>query len=320
VSREAPVSSRVLDEAIGWQLCLGSGEAGEREQAEFARWRAADAEHARAWEQLCGIDAPLSAAARPGIRQALQRADGEARRRLRRLGGALVLLLALGAGLAGWRETPLADWLAAAATGAGEQRCLELSDHTRVRLNSRSAIDVRFDAHARRLVLLHGEILIETAHGDARPFLVDTPDGELRALGTRFLVRREALGTRLTVLQSAVAARSQAGTGERIVHQGEQAFVQADRLAPSQPAELGADAWSRGMLVAHDMPLGELIERLGEYRTGHLGVDPSLTGLRISGSFPLRDSERALAALPPSLPVRIRRHTDWWVTVVPAGG
>jgi len=40
--------------------------------------------------------------------------------------------------------------------------------------------------------------------------------------------------------------------------------------------------------------------------------------LRISGSFPLNNTDLALAALPPSLPVQIQRHTDWWVRVIPA--
>ncbi|MNT38067.1 fec operon regulator FecR [compost metagenome] len=59
------------------------------------------------------------------------------------------------------------------------------------------------------------------------------------------------------------------------------------------------------------------MERIGEYRTGYLGVDSSIADLHISGSFPLHDSERALAALPPSLPVRIERYGDWFVRVVP---
>jgi transmembrane sensor len=70
--------------------------------------------------------------------------------------------------------------------------------------------------------------------------------------------------------------------------------------------------------VVEDLPLGDLLATLGEYRRGYLGLDPSLESLRISGSFPLNDTDRALAALPPSLPVRIERHTDWWVKVVPA--
>ncbi|MNG27476.1 fec operon regulator FecR [compost metagenome] len=71
------------------------------------------------------------------------------------------------------------------------------------------------------------------------------------------------------------------------------------------------------MLVADNLRLAELLDALGEYRSGFLSLDPNLADLRISGSFPLHDSDKALAALPPSLPVRIERHTAWWVRVVP---
>ncbi len=72
------------------------------------------------------------------------------------------------------------------------------------------------------------------------------------------------------------------------------------------------------MLVADDLPLQRLIEKLGEYRSGYLGLDPRLADVRISGSFPLYDTNKALAALPPSLPVRIEQIGPWWTRVVPA--
>jgi len=48
---------------------------------------------------------------------------------------------------------------------------------------------------------------------------------------------------------------------------------------------------------------------------GHLGVDPQVADLRITGSFPLNNIELALNALLPTLPVQIKQHTPWWVTV-----
>jgi transmembrane sensor len=104
----------------------------------------------------------------------------------------------------------------------------------------------------------------------------------------------------------------------RTVQAGEQVLMHRDHLDQNEQAPAAADAWSRGMLVVEDLPLAELLAKLREYRPGYLGLDPSLESLRISGSFPLHDTDRALAALPPSLPVQIERHTDWWVKVAPA--
>ncbi len=314
------VSARVLDEAIAWQLSLGSGESGERERHEFERWLAASAEHRLVWQQLGELEQQLAPAATPLLRRTLQRSDSDLRRRRRRLAGTSLSLLLAGGLWLGLlaQQRPLDDYLADEWTAAGEQRELQLADRSRVRLNSRSAVDVDYSASQRRLFLHSGEILVETAHGDSRPFYVDTPQGRLQALGTRFLVRREGEATRLIVLQSAVAAQPQVGGERLVVDAGHQRLMQRDGLGADSPASLTADAWSRGMLVADRMPLGELVARLGEYRHGHLGVDKRLADLPISGSFPLHDSELALAALPASLPVRIERHSDWWLTVVPA--
>ena len=42
-----PVSSRVLDAAIAWQLSLDSGDGSAVEREEFSKWLASDEEHAR---------------------------------------------------------------------------------------------------------------------------------------------------------------------------------------------------------------------------------------------------------------------------------
>lgn len=314
------VSARALDEAIAWQLCLDSGEASEQQRRDFASWLAAHPEHGVAWRRLGGIDQQLSAASAPVARRALLQANVSRRRSLRRLGGStLGLLLTAGVALALLaQQRPLGDYLADYHTASGEQRDLLLADRSQIRLNSRSALDIEFDANERRLHLRSGEILVQTAKGDTRPFIVETDQGRLRALGTRFLVRSEGEATELVVLQSAVAARPLAGSPERIIHSGEQVRMDSQRLSDSSPAPVGADAWSRGMLVADNLPLQRLIDQLGEYRSGYLGLDPSLAGLRISGSFPLHDSDKALAALALSLPVRTERLGPWWTRVVPA--
>ena len=56
----------------------------------------------------------------------------------------------------------------------------------------------------------------------------------------------------------------------------------------------------------------------GAIAAGHLGVAPEVADLRITGSFPLHDTDLALSALLPTLPVQIEQHTQWWVTVAKA--
>jgi transmembrane sensor len=312
-----PVSAQVLDAAIAWQLSLDSGTPVERE--EFAKWHAAHEEHARAWRQLGMLDQRFSVASGPA-RTALLQSRESIRRRVRKLGSGVASIVAvLGLALfAGDRYLPVDYWLADQRTATGEQRTLRLSDGTLINLNTHSAVDVRFDEKQRRVILQEGEILVETGHGDARPFIVETREGSMRALGTRFLVKREEEGTRLSVLQSAVAAHPESSTEEQILHEGQQVLMRNNGLGPIIALNLGADAWTRGMLVVDNARLEDLVHELGRYRRGHLGVAPEIADLRITGSFPLHDTDLALSALLPTLPVQIEQHTPWWVTVAKA--
>ncbi|MDF3136841.1 FecR domain-containing protein [Pseudomonas extremaustralis] len=311
-----PVSARVLDAAIAWQLSLDSGDGDLVAREAFSQWLASDEEHARAWRQLGLLDQRVSVASGPARAALLQSREG-IRRRVRKLGSglasiALVCGLAL---LAGERYVPIHYWLADQRTATGEQRTLTLADGTRVNLNTHSAIDVRFDEQRRLIVLQEGEILVETGHNDARPFYVQTRDGSLRALGTRFIVKREADATRLSVLQSAVGAQPEALAQEQIFKAGEQVLMHSKGLGPLLAVPPGTDAWTRGMLVVDNARLADVVAELGRYRSGYLSVDKRVADLRITGSFPLHDTTLALNALVPTLPVQIEQHTPWWVSV-----
>ncbi|MEN1836417.1 FecR family protein [Pseudomonas lijiangensis] len=310
-----PVSAQVLDAAIAWQLCLDSGDG--IEQDEFSKWLAANEEHARAWSQLGMLNQRFAIPAGPA-RKALQQSPGTLRRRVRKLGGGLAGVL-LSCGLALFmseRYLPLDYWLADQRTATGEQRDIRLADNTLIRLNTHSAIDVHYDAQQRRVVLQDGEILVETGnHDDPRPFIVETSDGRMRALGTRFLVRRETEGTRLSVLQSAVAANPRNHGNEQVLREGQQVLLTANGLGPLLSLPSGADAWTRGMLVMDNARLGDMLDELSRYRVGYLGVSPQVADLRITGSFPLGNTDLALKALMPTLPVQIVQHTPWWVKV-----
>nr|WP_155584560.1 FecR family protein [Pseudomonas spelaei] len=306
-----------MDAAIAWQLSLDSGDGNAVAREEFTKWLASDEEHARAWRQLGMLDQRFSVASGPARTALLQSREG-IRRRMRKLGSGLAsMVLVVGLVLfAGQRYVPINYWLADQRTATGEQRTLKLADGTVINLNTHSAIDVRFDEKRRLIVLQEGEILVETGHNDARPFFVETREGSLRALGTRFIVKREDDGTRLSVLQSAVAAQPQALHQEQIFKEGQQVLMRSDGLGPMLAVTPGSDAWTRGMLVVDNGRLGDVIEELGRYRKGHLGVDKQVADLRITGSFPLHDTDLALNALLPTLPVQIEQRTPWWVSVV----
>jgi len=321
---DTPVSRHVLDEAIAWQLRLDNAE--DTDRTAHSAWLAAHPEHARAWRQLCRIDAELfDLPAQTSIRQALTKPRRKAVWKTAAVPLSLCMALGLGAAVLD-RFQPVTGLLADYRTGTGERRTITLPDNTVIVLNARTAVDLDFDEKTRAIRLREGEIHVQTAHGDpaeTRPFVVLTAQGSLHALGTRFVVRHEADTTELSVTESAVLVRpapcpvdrANPCPAERRVDAGQQWRIAGDESYRLQSADTEADAWLDGMLVLDGAPLATVAARLAHYRPGLLHVAPGIADLRVTGTLPLDDGERALAALAASLPVRVVKHGDWLVRI-----
>jgi transmembrane sensor len=320
-------SHRALEQAAEWYARLGSGEALEAERARWLDWLEHDPEHRLAWSYVESVSrrfAPLQSSPDPR-----RTADGlwEANARLRQRRQLLAGLVGLtGVGLLGsaaWRHTSLPlmaqAWRADIRTATGETRKVVLADGTRVWLNTATALNQDYSRRTRRLHLLTGEILVDTAADPMRPFMVGTPQGQLRALGTRFNVRLEGDQTLLSVYEGAVEVRTRQGA-HITLQAAKQVRFSSDVVDAVELADPAREAWSRNVLMARDITLREVAAELRRYRHGHLGLAPEVAELRVFGSFPLSDTDATLDMLAAALPVRIRRTLPWWVSIEPEAG
>jgi len=312
-----------LAAAIDWMVLLRSGEASDADAERHRAWQAADPRHAAAWAQVNGAMQrslqPLRQATQASAAQAtaarLALARGSRRRVLR--AGLAWTGVAVAAGLVAQRQWPAAGLLADLRTGTGQRRDVLLADGSRLVMNARTAVDLRFDGAIRQLHLREGELIVQVAADPLRPFVVRTAEGRVQALGTRFLVRQNAGETLALVLQHSVQLRA-AGGAERTLREGE-----AARFSQARIGDVEADAaaaaslasWERGMLSAHDRPLAELIEALRPYRRGFIRLSPEAGQLRVLGAFPLDDTDRALESLAQTLPIRLTRYGAWLVSI-----
>lgn len=321
-------SHQAMEQAAEWYALLRTGSASAAEQRKWQQWLDNAAEHQQAWRYVERVGRRFEPLHASPDRDAAVRAFGQAAKRAPQTRRAVLLGLAglLGVGGLGWgawRHTPLpalaSTWGADHRAGVGETARIALPDGTQVWLKALSAFNVDFNATQRRLQLVAGEMLIDTGRDALRPFLVDTAQGRLQALGTRFTVRQDEGDTLVTVFDGAVrvdAARSGA-TG--IVPAGQQVRFTADALQAMAPANPAHEAWTHGVLVADNTPLAQVVAELSRYHYGHLGLSPELARLRVFGSYPLNDAGRALDMLSSVLPIRVRRTLPWWISVEPRG-
>lgn len=297
-----------VKQAIEWFALQRSGHVTEADQQRFQQWLASSEEHRKTWQQLeqrlGNILTDLPAVSR----QVLSKAGSSRRQVLR---GALTVT---GLGLGGWwlqRSGLLPAMGSDLQSGFAERRPFLLEDGSRLVLNAQSRVDLALGARERRLILRQGALSIQVAADPQRPLIVQTAFGEVRALGTRFTVTLRDQGVHVWVQESRVQLSAAGSTGMELAS-GQGALLSRNGVQLLDPRQSGEGTWEDGLLEVHDQSLGEVVEALRPYRRGVLRISPEASALRVSGVFPLDNSDQALRSLQEVLPIRVEQHLVWW--------
>lgn len=311
-----------LEEAADWLIRMSESALSDTERAEWETWKVSTPERSRAWSRAQLLQTKLGGLPPSLAMSALDRPSSPERRAA--LGKLAMILAILPAGWGSWKLAESQQWSADFHTAVGQQRELTLADGSKITLNTDTAVDVLFDANQRLIHLREGEILVQTAPDRSplpRPFLVSTRQGRMQALGTRFTVREQQPRTHLVVLEGAVKvelAQNRQGT-PLIVNAGQRTDFSAHTFGPLSAADRYVGAWTHGMLMADNMRLADFVAELTRYRRGFVRLDPALADLRISGAYPISDSQRTLNMLAQTYPILVSGHLNgYWVMLSPA--
>ncbi len=303
-------------EAADWLVRFQSGDDSASTRCAFARWLARSPAHAAAWQRA---EAVLGTFRQVPVEIGRQTLDGLARPGRRRVLHAMgMLVVGTPAVVLAWRHRPWEGWHADLRTATGEQKTLELADGTHLVLNTNTAVDVVYTPERRMLHLIQGEILVTTGKDDSRgrPFVVESAAGTARPLGTRFSLRHTSSETRVGVFAGAVWITTRSGL-HHDVQAGRQVAFQAGHISPDEVQDADAALWADGMFLARDISLADLVAELARYRPGVLRCHPAVAAMRVSGAFPLRDTDAALDLLLRTRPLALRSVTRYWVSVEP---
>lgn len=330
-----PAANRNLhDQAIDWLVKLRDDHLDDSELDAFAEWLGRAPEHGEAFamaEQLfsdmvsaADTPAPIATASPAALAQVVpmrRRAPGSAKPRwlAPAIGIAASWLLAVG--LVMPKQAHLfGDYFSDYHTQTGELREIQLSDGSRLLMNTNSSISVDFSADFRRIELHHGQVRFTVAKDAQRPFEVVADHLSVRALGTVFEVyQHDGAETRVMVQEHAVAATLTDGddqSGGVTIAEGQQLNYKPGQPLP-QPEAAKLDqttAWQQHRLLINDRPLPELIAELERYRLGRIFVaDPELNQLRVSGVFSMDNPDSALATVRQVLALKQTQIGPWVV-------
>ncbi|MDF5983277.1 FecR domain-containing protein [Pseudomonas aeruginosa] len=238
--------------------------------------------------------------------------------RRRFVGGALGLfvLLAGGAGLERWVQAGM-GLPGELATGTGERRDWLLADGSRLRLNARSKARPLLDGAQRRLELRRGAMRLEVKEDPRGAFALDCAAGRVDCASGSLLLAEERGAIRLVTLRG--SARLTTGEGRQLAVAARRSLLfDAGGLLEQGPMQAGEDAWASGWLEVHDRswpgsrrPSGPICQA----SSSSTRRSPATASAVCS---PLDDMHTSLDMLGRSLPIRVLRYSDYWISLRPA--
>lgn len=322
-SRSTQTPEAVLDQALEWQVTLSSGECSEQDKAAFKLWLIARPEHTETWNKLTVNLSKFSKIPAALTRNVQHLANQEVQKRrqwLKSVGAVLVT----GTSAFALSNTPQSKiHLAQHQTAKGEIRTLELPDGSRLTLNSASAADIHFTPQLREIVLHAGELQLVSARqssGNPAPLQVRVREGVVRAIGTRFTVKRNGqygLGAVDVAVQEGMVDVSTAlqTTIPLRLHAGQAVQFDTRQVGTPAVATPARHSWAQGLLIAERQLLCNFLAELQRHRPGLIRCDPAVAELLISGVFPLNNTDYVLETIANTLPVQIRQVTPYWTVL-----
>ena len=167
---------------------------------------------------------------------------------------------------------------------------LTLEDGTRVHLNygTQLTYPIHFSGDTRE-VELQGEAYFFVAKDKSRPFIVHTPNGDVRQYGTEFNINtRDELGmTRIVLVNGSIGITPRGGT-ESMMRPNDMAILQPGETEPviSQVDIMPYIAWNTGTFMFDDCTLEQLMRVLGHWYNKRVEFnDDAIREMRFTGEI-----------------------------------
>jgi transmembrane sensor len=183
-------------------------------------------------------------------------------------------------------------------TAVGAQQIVQLEDGSLLRLNTDSKVAVRYSRRVRRLTLLRGEAFFEVAHNPARPFVVEAGPARVRAVGTKFDVRRDGRATQVTLVEGQVQVSRPSHAERWTLTPDQQITVDGVATAPEPTLAADATSWTTGRLRFRETPLATAVDEVNRYSRAKIVLDDArVQSVRVNGVFDTGDSRAFLSAV-----------------------
>jgi transmembrane sensor len=206
-------------------------------------------------------------------------------------------------------------------TSVGGFQRIVLEDQSTLYLNTNSEVHVALSPHIRKVELVRGEASFEVAHDPSRPFIVAAGKTAVRAVGTKFDVRRldndvEVIVDegKVVVGASEILETAQMAVTSTLLH------VSAGQTARSTGGNVNLMplpkdgiarklAWQNQILIFDGDSLADVVMQFNRYNDRQLIIaDPALATLRIGGYFRPTNLDAFVSVLQSDFNVRVNKQ------------
>lgn len=179
------------------------------------------------------------------------------------------------------------------ATQHGQRGTLQLSDGTKVELNTDTSVRIAQTEERRTVWIDDGEAFFEVARDPEHPFVVHAGARDIIVLGTKFNVYRVKGRVTVSVLEGRVRIADPAAGDENangaVITRGDMAIADGSSTLITSGALDRIERqlqWRNGIINFDNTPLYQAVEAFNRYNRQKLVVrDPALAQIRIGGSF-----------------------------------
>ncbi|MGM9703254.1 MAG: FecR family protein [Prevotella sp.] len=190
-----------------------------------------------------------------------------------------------------------------------------LDDGTIVHLNGSSRLV--YPEHfgkGQRDVILDGEAYFLVAQDKSRPFIVHTPNGDIKEYGTKFHVATNADGTGATevvLIEGSIGVTGAEGK-EQMLNPGERALMSSTATSIAATDTTKYIAWHTGCYTFQDTTLGYVMDILSHWYGCEVEyADEAMSRQRLTGNFDRgEDFADIIEALEMVTGLRIERMKD----------
>lgn len=303
----------IAEQAIEWFSRMQSEPISAREKLQFLNWKAQSPEHKRAYDEITGFldDTDfLQALSERVLSSSSDELTGlKKSKQSYWLPSSMAACLALLAIL----FDPFIFLQADYQSEIGHQKTIYLSDGSEVILNTNSALAIDFNEHERRVRLLKGEAYFAVYSNKDRPFIIDSGETETEVLGTKFIVKNNASGDEVSVIEGLVKVSSL--NHDQTVQLRPEQQVKNSPLGLEPVAAIKSNevsAWLNQRLVYKNAPLTQVVKDLERYLPAVIFIqDKSLAEYKINARLDISNPELVLATLQKTLPIKVTELSPW---------